>query len=130
MKKKLIITVLLGIFISNFASADTRFDVTDLGSLGGKWTAATSINDFSQIVGYSQDTVTKYLILWENGVMKNLNIIGEASSINNINDSFNCPSGAIREFRGNHRESYARRWFFTKVVSRGREKHIQTTQAK
>lgn len=102
MNKHLIIAVLLGIFISNFASADTRFDITDLGTLGGEWTAATSINDLGQIVGWSQDTATQYVILWENGVMKNLNIIGEAMSINNL--------GMIVGHRENVTESQAFLW--------------------
>jgi probable HAF family extracellular repeat protein len=74
----------LVIFISNFVSADTRFNITDLGTLGGEWTHATSINDWGQIVGGSRDTTeTWHPILWENGTENNLNIIGEAYSINN-----------------------------------------------
>jgi probable HAF family extracellular repeat protein len=62
--------------------------VTSLGTLGGKESAATAMNDRGQIVGWS-DTKTgggHYAFLWQNGKMSNLGARGggwsEATSIN------------------------------------------------
>ena len=46
-----------------------------------------------------------------------------------INDSFNSPSGSIRESKGSHGKSKARRKIFAKVVRGGRGKDLQTTKA-
>lgn len=58
---------------------------TDLGTLGATWSVASAINDFSQIVGYSYNTVslTYQAILWD--VSDAPKVIGsfEPAAINN-----------------------------------------------
>jgi len=52
---------------------DPGHGITDLGTLGGKWSCAYSLNDLGQVVGMS-DTANDQLhaSLWEGGVMNDL----------------------------------------------------------
>lgn len=56
----------------------------DLGTLGGNISVAYGVNDSNQIVGYSQDPNGKsHAFLWQDNVMTDLGIFGQAFAINN-----------------------------------------------
>jgi probable HAF family extracellular repeat protein len=74
---------------SSRAQGFDRFTVTDLGTLGGAFSAATAINNRGQVVGRSTlngETITR-AFLWEDGVMTDLGTLGgtftTANAINN-----------------------------------------------
>ncbi len=67
----------------------SRYTITDLGTLGGRFSSASDINESGQIVGVSNllgDTVS-HAFLYSNGIMKDLKTLGgtfsDASAINN-----------------------------------------------
>lgn len=74
---------------SSRAQGFDRFTVTDLGTLGGAFSAATAINNRGQVVGRSTlngETITR-AFLWEDGVITDLGTLGgtftTANAINN-----------------------------------------------
>ena len=70
-------------------SAQARWVVTDLGTLGGKESSAAAINERGQVVGYA-DTRSKgiyHAFLWEKGRMRDLGGFTGDSSADDINDS-------------------------------------------
>ena len=77
-------------------AAPPRYSVTDLGTLGGKSSAADAINDKGQVVGWSETSVVGgrsiiHAFLWDHGKMQDLDTLPareessgtEAHSINN-----------------------------------------------
>lgn len=75
--------VLLGmvLFVPSVVSAEVRYTVTDLGTLGGNYSIACDINNLGQIAGTSVTTNgNRRAFLWENGLMKSLGILGGSSS--------------------------------------------------
>lgn len=82
-----VLVVLGGAGAGNTAgSAAARWVLTDLGTLGGKESAAVAINEHGQIVGYS-DTGAKengltisHAFLWQNRKMTDLGTLGGGRS--------------------------------------------------
>lgn len=71
------------------ASGVTQYTITDLGALGGDWSAAKGINDHGQIVGCAETADgVKHAFLWQGGTMVNVGLPGEyASCAHDINES-------------------------------------------
>lgn len=66
----------------------TRWVITDLGTLGGKYSGAYAINDRGRIAGYAYtaDGVA-HAVLWENGKIRDLGTLGgKSSSASAINE--------------------------------------------
>ncbi|WP_276326147.1 dockerin type I domain-containing protein [Pseudobacteroides cellulosolvens] len=63
--------------------------MTDLGTLGGKYSDATGINDKGQIVGCATTSDgNSHAFLWQNGVMNDIGNLGpDASRIKAINNN-------------------------------------------
>jgi probable HAF family extracellular repeat protein len=74
------------------ASAQGRWVITDLGTLGGRTSWAHDINGRGQVVGESDTGVkrgkltVRHAFLWENGRMRNLGGLGGNSRASAIND--------------------------------------------
>jgi probable HAF family extracellular repeat protein len=69
--------------------AQSRYTITDLGTLGGHFSSASGINESGQVVGVSNligDTVS-HAFIYSNGIMRDLKTLGgtfsDASAINN-----------------------------------------------
>jgi probable HAF family extracellular repeat protein len=71
-----------------FASAQS-YTVTDLGTLGGDYSVATSINNHGQVVGVStlSDNQTFHAFVWQQGTMTDLDAMGGSSYPEGINDN-------------------------------------------
>lgn len=84
-------------------SVQARWVISDLGTLGGKQSAAAAINERGQIVGTS-DTRAKYkngnpiehAFLWQNGKMTDLGSFGASSSAADINERGQIVGDAVR----------------------------------
>lgn len=90
--------------------------VTDLGTLGGKYSAAFGINDRGQVVGYAYTPDgQERAFLWEKGNMSALSIpVDEPSAARAVNDH-----GQV--IGTSHRSGRSRSWFWDngKVVELG-----------
>ena len=77
-----------GICFSVSAFASSKYEITDLGTLGGSNSYAYGINDSGQVVGWSH-TTTGYnrAFLWENNNMIDLGSLTSHSYANAINNS-------------------------------------------
>ena len=70
------------------SNLDAVFDIVDLGTLGGRQSAAVSINDACQIVGWSEIKTSsgiehpQYAFLWDAGRMHKMGVF-DVKSINN-----------------------------------------------
>jgi probable HAF family extracellular repeat protein len=60
--------------------------MTDLGTLGGNVSMAYSINDSGVVVGEASTASGEmHAFVWQNGIMKDLGVVGETSSARGIN---------------------------------------------
>ncbi len=91
--------LLLLLLASGMASAQA-YRLTDLGTLGGASSAATGINDFGQVVGYSATSgdAGSHATLWGGGAATDLGTLGGAGSraygINNAGQIVGVADGA------------------------------------
>ena len=88
--------LLLGLLLgATQLSADILYRVTDLGTLGGRYSSGYGLNNAGQVVGYAADTHSENLqpFLYTDGQMHNLyDFIGPApkltlSNVRAINNS-------------------------------------------
>lgn len=72
------------------AGAEMRYTITDLGTLGGRQSAATDINEFGQVIGYAhvdRESNDYHAFVWESGSMRALDTFGmRGSDAFSIND--------------------------------------------
>ena len=91
MKGKYFLAVLIyGIFVWSATAGAAEYTVTDLGTLpGGSASAAYSINNSGQVVGYSTTSGNNHAFLYSGGTMNDLGTLpgGDGSSANSINNS-------------------------------------------
>jgi probable HAF family extracellular repeat protein len=82
------------------------YSVTDLGTLGGSYitSAAYGINAAGQVVGDTNGANLE-AFLWQNGIMQDLGIHGQASGINNAN-----PVQVVGTIRPSNSGPYAFLW--------------------
>jgi probable HAF family extracellular repeat protein len=59
----------------------SNYAITDLGTLGGSRSAANSINQNGQVVGWSDTTTSTDAFLWQDGKMTDLGTLGGSGSI-------------------------------------------------
>ena len=85
----LIIAVFLTVILTGTGSAEIKYTITDLGTLGGEECKAMDVNNAGQVVGYSTDGSFEYrAFLWENDTMTDLGDLGgNESQARAINDS-------------------------------------------
>ena len=60
--------------------AEARYTITDLGSLGGTFSGASSINNRGEILGTAHiggPEANRHLFVWHNGVMTDIGSPGE-----------------------------------------------------
>jgi len=69
------------------ASGQASYDITDLGTLGGNQSAATSINNNGVIAGWSSNGLVNHAFIWNNGVMTDISPAGTTAFGNSINDN-------------------------------------------
>lgn len=69
-------------------TADARWVITDLGTLGGNASEAVAINDRGQVIGMADTTDDHWHpFLWQNGKMRDLGTLGtEGTWVYDIND--------------------------------------------
>lgn len=81
--KKFVFSILLCFLLSNVYSMP-KYNIVDLGALGGNYSHAVDINDNNQIVGYSStETNVRHAVSWENGQIKDLIFTSIPTAINN-----------------------------------------------
>jgi len=74
--------VIIGAPRSSAQSARFGYQITDLGTLGGDQTFATSLNDRGHVAGYSQTaTGASHAFLWEEGQLQDLGTLGGENSV-------------------------------------------------
>ena len=86
---KYLLSILVVLKIIAVVPGQTRYEVIDLGSLGGASSGAWAINDSSQVVGISElPNGSSHAFLWDNGILIDLGTLGgsnsEALDINNL----------------------------------------------
>ncbi len=85
------------------------YAVTDLGTLGGKYSGASAINAGGEIVGISYTAGDKHVraFLWKNGAMRDLGSLGNSNSRgSSINDRGQVVGESVME----HNRSHACLW--------------------
>ena len=89
MEKALIWASIFASSVFSLCQAEVRYTVTDLGTLGGEWSDASSINDVGQIAGASDSTVGRRAFLYDNGTMTDLGTLGgnDSYAYGGINES-------------------------------------------
>src|SRR5690242_7146145 len=73
----------LGILIAHTAMAEPpRFTVQDIGTLGGRFTTATGVNEAGQVTGYSETADGQiHGFVYANGQMQDLGTLGGTGSL-------------------------------------------------
>jgi probable HAF family extracellular repeat protein len=81
MNRRIAFLIVFIICICDFSQA-TTYKVTDLGTLGGSWSVASSINESGQIAGTSslKDSDNSHAFLYSGGTMTDLGTFGGRSS--------------------------------------------------
>jgi probable HAF family extracellular repeat protein len=101
------VMLLLLVLGSFYARGERIYDVVDLGTLGGTWSAALGVNDGGVVVGESQDAAGRtHAFIWSNGVMTQLLAQpwitnSSAAAINNagaVVGTANTASGMLQGF--------------------------------
>ncbi len=81
----------LGLLLSMAAlSSAQTYTITDLGTLGGPTSSASSLNSSGQVVGWAELSASLYYhaSVWSGGQIQDLGVLGVSDSIaNGINDS-------------------------------------------
>ncbi|MBL8094882.1 MAG: hypothetical protein JNL73_12010 [Anaerolineales bacterium] len=84
-------------------SAQSRYTLTDLGTLGGPTTKAMGINVNGQVVGASQSSSVLYAFLWDDGTLTSLGDLGgQGSWAYAINDAGQAVGGSPLGGGNNH----------------------------
>ena len=67
-----VLTTAASLLFGSVPATATLYSVTDLGPLGGNFSAASNINDNGQIVGYSSTSSgvigANHAVLWSGGI--------------------------------------------------------------
>lgn len=62
--------------------------ITDLGGLGGDYTAASAVNDSGQTVGVSHaSNGTNHVVLWDGGDITDIGALADNGSVSDVNDA-------------------------------------------
>src|SRR6478609_9339192 len=105
--KILLVLLIIELFITPtvFAASSSTYTLTTLGTLGGERAVATSINNKSQIVGYSTTSQNQTLaFIYQDGFMTDLGTLStnySYSVASDINDKGLIVGTSIKEIDSN-----------------------------
>lgn len=77
------------------------YDVVDLGTLGGRESSASAVNNRGQIVGSADlSDILSHAFLWEDGAMRDLDTLGAARSLARSINELGQVVGCVQSSRG------------------------------